>query len=91
MSTVHRGETNNWPMISCPKDVSNDSFVCYQDISDYLVSKISNEGFMVNQHSKNITKPKFLLQLHLALQHDNLSESTFEEKYSFAHYLKIGT
>ena len=40
-----------------------------------LVLKISKEGYMVNQHSNYITKPKFQLQLHQALQQDILSES----------------
>ena len=32
------------------------------------VWEISDKGFMVNQHSKRVTKPKYELQLHLVLQ-----------------------
>ena len=42
-----------------------------------LVLKISNEDFIVNLHSKSITKPKFELQLYLALQQDILSGGAF--------------
>ena len=45
-----------------------------------FVWKISNESFIVNQHLKSITKPTFELQLHVALQQDILSESTFVKK-----------
>ena len=45
-----------------------------------LIVKILNEGFMVNQHSKSITKPKVELQLNLALQQDLLSASAFYTK-----------
>ena len=34
------------------------------------VCEISDEGFMVNQHSKRVTKPEFELQPQLALQQD---------------------
>ena len=30
------GETDGWPMMSRTKDVSNDSFVCYLDLSEYV-------------------------------------------------------
>ena len=40
-----------------------------------LAFKILNEGFMVNHHSKSITKPKVELQLNLVLQQDILSAS----------------
>ena len=52
-----------------------------------LFLKVSNEGFMENQHSKSINKPKFELQLHLALQQDILSESAFytKKKDSYAN------
>ena len=40
-----------------------------------LVLKIFNKGFLVNQHSKSVTKPKCELQLHLALQQYILSAS----------------
>ena len=45
-----------------------------------LVFQILNNGFIVNQQSKSITKPKFELELHLALQQDILSESAFYRK-----------
>ena len=45
-----------------------------------LVFKIFNEGFMVNQHSKSVTKQKCELQLHLALQQYILSASAFYTK-----------
>ena len=44
-------------MMSRSTDVSNDSFVCYQDLSEYAVLEISKEGFMVIQHLKSLTKP----------------------------------
>ena len=56
-----------------------------------LVLKISNEGFLVNQHSKSITKPQFELQLHLVLQWDIFHKVHFIEKDSCAHYLPNGT
>ena len=49
------------------------------------------EGFTEFQHLKSITKPKFSLQQHLALQRDNLPEMHFKRKYSCAHYLYKGT
>ena len=45
-----------------------------------LVFKIFNKVFMVNQHLKCVTKPKYELQLHLALQQYILSESAFFTK-----------
>ena len=56
-----------------------------------LVLKISNKDFMVNQHSKSITKPKFELQLHLALQQDILSQRHFLQKDSYANHLSYDT
>ena len=35
---VHRRETDDWPITSRPKDVLNDSFVCYQDLWEYASS-----------------------------------------------------
>ena len=32
------------------QDILNDSFICYQDLSECLGLTILNEGFMVNQH-----------------------------------------
>ena len=45
-----------------------------------FVFKIFNEGFMVNQHPKNVTRPTFEHQLHLALQQYILSASAFYAK-----------
>ena len=57
-----------------------------------LVFKILNEGVMLNQHSKSVTKLKFVSQLHLALQQDILSASAFyTQKDSYANYLSHGT
>ena len=50
------------------------------------VFKILNEGFMVNQDSKSITKPKLKLHLHIALQ-----QVHFIQKDSYADYLSYGT
>ena len=50
-----------------------------------LLFKIFDEGFMVNQHSKGITKPKFELQLHL------VQKVHFIQKDSYANYLLYGT
>ena len=33
---LHRGKTDDWPMMSRPPYVLNDSFVCYQDLSEYV-------------------------------------------------------
>ena len=41
------------------------------------VLKISDEGIMVNQHSKSVTKPKFELQSYIGLQQDICSEQLF--------------
>ena len=71
---LHRGKIDDWKLMSRPTKVSHDSFVFNQDLS------ISNKGFMENQHSKSITKLKFELQLHIALQQDILSESAFYTK-----------
>ena len=32
----HHGKTDDLPMMSHPNDVSNDSFVCYKDLSEYV-------------------------------------------------------
>ena len=45
-----------------------------------LFFKILNEGFMVNQYSKTITKPEVELHLYLALQQDILTASAFYTK-----------
>ena len=56
-----------------------------------LVLKKSDEGFMVNQHSKSITKPQFELQLHIALQWEIFHKVLVLEKDSCAHYLSNDT
>ena len=45
-----------------------------------LVFEIFNEDFIVNQHSKSISIPKFELQLHLALQQKNITAGAFYTK-----------
>ena len=42
--------------------------------------KISIDHSMVNQRSKSITKHKFGIQIHLALQQDILLHSVFDTK-----------
>ena len=32
---THLGKNDNWPLMSRQTDVSNDSFVCYQNLSEY--------------------------------------------------------
>ena len=32
----HRGKIDDWHMMSRPTYVSNDSFVCYRDLSEYV-------------------------------------------------------
>ena len=45
-------------MMSRPTDFMNDSFVSYQDLSEYIgLKSISDEGFMLNKHLKSTTKP----------------------------------
>ena len=41
----HRGKIDDWPMVSPPKDVLNDSFVCYQDLSEYVGLENIERGF----------------------------------------------
>ena len=49
------------------------------------------EGFMVNQHSKSITKPKFELQLNLAFNMTFYQQVLFIQKDSYANYLSYDT
>ena len=42
-----------------------------------LVLQILNKGFMVNQHSKRVTKPKLKLLPHLTLQQEIVPEKAF--------------
>ena len=57
-----------------------------------LVFKIFYEDFMLNQHSKSVTKPNFELQLHLALQQYIWSASAFyTKKDSYANYFSYCT
>ena len=51
------------------------------------ISEIADEGFMVNQHSKRISKPKFEFQPHLALQQDYFRKKQFILQDCWAHYL----
>ena len=53
-----------------------------------LVLQILNVGFLLNQHSKGITKPQFKLQLYLALQREICQKKLlFVETDSNANYL----
>ena len=36
MLLCHRGQTDDWAMMSRPKYALNDNFVCYQDCSEYV-------------------------------------------------------
>ena len=45
LSLHHRGENDDWPMMSRPKDFLNDSFVCYQDLSEYAGLENIERGF----------------------------------------------
>ena len=49
----HRGKTDDWPMMSRPKDVLNDSFVCYQDLSEYVCLLNIEQGFHGEPALKN--------------------------------------
>ena len=44
-----------------PKNVSTVFYIRHQDKMILRVLKISEKGFMVNQHLKSVTKPKFNL------------------------------
>ena len=41
----HRGKNDDGPMMSRPTDVSNDSSVCYQDLSEYVGLENIKQGF----------------------------------------------
>ena len=41
----HRGKTDNWHMRSRPTNISNDSFVCYQPLSEYVGLEHIKRGF----------------------------------------------
>ena len=64
-------------MMSSPKNVSTVFNIRHQDKMILRVLKISDEGFMVNQYSKSVTKPKFKLQSHIGLQQDIFPEQVF--------------
>ena len=60
--------------------------------NNLLVLKIFFKGFMVSQHPKSITKPKFLHQLHIALKQDIWSEIAFYTKICiYTNYLSYDT
>ena len=42
---MHRGKNDDWPVMSRPTDVLNDSFVCYQDLSEYVGLENIWQGF----------------------------------------------
>ena len=73
----HRGKSESGPMVSRPNNVSTVFNISQWDTKILRVSEISDEGFMVNQYLKRVTKPKFELQPHLALQQDIFSETAF--------------
>ena len=41
----HLGETDDGPMMSRPTDVLDNSFVCYQDLSEYVGLENIEQGF----------------------------------------------
>ena len=41
----HRGKTDDWLKMSRPNDVSNDSFVCYKDLLEYVGLLNIEQGF----------------------------------------------
>ena len=47
------------PFVSSPRDVSTDYNIGQWDKVILRVYEVSNEGFMVGQPSKSVTKPKF--------------------------------
>ena len=51
---LHCGKNDNWPMMSHPTDVYNDSFNCYQDLSEYVGLQNIWQGV---HYSKSITQP----------------------------------
>ena len=76
----HRGKTDYWPRTPCPKDLLNDSVVFYPELLEYIGLSNVEQGFHDEPGLKSLTKLKFELQPHLALQQDLLSESAFSEK-----------
>ena len=43
--SLYRGTTDDWLMMSRTKDVLNDSFVCYQNLSEYIGILNIKQGF----------------------------------------------
>ena len=41
----HHGKTEDWPMMSRPTNVLNDSFVSHQDLSEYVGLANIKRGF----------------------------------------------
>ena len=75
-------------MMSGPKDVLNDYFVCYLELSEYVgLLNIAKKVSWLTSTLKSITKPKFELQPHIALQQDILSASAPYKKDRCAHDL----
>ena len=64
-------------MMSRPKNISTVFNIRHQDKMILRVLKISDEGFMVNQHSKSVAKHKFELQSQPGLQQYIFSEQVF--------------
>ena len=77
----HRGKSESGPMVSRPNNVSTVCNISQWDKKILSVWEISDKGFMVNQHSKRVTRPEFELQPHLALKQEFFLNSIF--------YLKI--
>ena len=92
----HSVKTDDWPMMSQPKDVLNVSYVFYQHLSEYVGLWNIKEGLYcepalkkhylallrISKHYLSI----FHLQFHSALQQDILSENWSITKYSCAHF-----
>ena len=41
----HHGKSDNWPMMSLPTNVLNDSFLCYQDLPEHVGLENIGRGF----------------------------------------------
>ena len=50
-------------MMSGPRDVSNDSFVCYQDLSEYVGPGNNKRGFHGKPTLKKIDEVEFQIKV----------------------------
>ena len=57
----HRGKTDDWPMMSRPKDVLKDCL---------SVTKTFHKGFLPNQHSISLTKHQIYFQSLITVKPD---------------------